>query len=164
MAMTIQTDGLDDLGKMLAELENQAASVASEGLYEGAGIVADALNRGIESIKTEPFRYAPEGKTRLPSPQEKAALERKVGIASFRKTGSDVDTLIGISFDDGYTQIAGKKKSVAAIARSINSGTSFMLKQPVFRRAASKAKGPAKNAIVAKVEERFNEIIKENGG
>ena len=77
----------------------------------------------------------------------------------FRKNGSEVDTLIGISYDSGYTQIAGKQKAVAVIARSINSGTSFMKKQPVFRRAKNSAQGAAKAAIVAKAEKMFDEII-----
>lgn len=159
MAMTIKTDGLDELARMLAELENRANEAASAGLFDGAGIVADALNNGINSIQTAPFKYAPKGQTRLPSPQEKAALQRKVGIAKFRKSGSEVDTLIGISYDSGYTQIAGNTKSVAVIARSINSGTSFMKKQPVFRRAVSQSKSAAQAAIVAKVEQMFDEII-----
>ena len=159
MAMTIKTDGLDHLAEMLAQLENRAQEVASGALYEGAGIVADALNNGIRSIQTEPFKYATNGQMRMPSPQEKAALERKVGIAKFRKNGSEVDTLIGISYDSGYTQISGKPKSVAVIARSINSGTSFMKKQPVFRRAKSQSQNAAKAAIVAKAEEMFDEII-----
>lgn len=159
MAMTIKTEGLDELGRMLAELGNKAQAVASGALYDGAGVVADAMNAAIDSIRTEPFKYAPEGQTRLPSPQEKAALQRKVGIARFRKEGASVDTLIGISASSGYAQIAGKAKAVRLIARSINSGTSFMTKQPVFRRAASQAKGAAQSAIVAKAEEMFNEII-----
>lgn len=161
MAMKIKTDGLDNLGRMLAQLENRAQEVASAGLYEGAGIVANAMNNGINSIQTESFDYAPPGKQRLPSPQEKAALQRKVGIAKFRKEGSEVDTLVGLSFGkSGYTQIAGKQKPVAVIARSINSGTSFMKKQPVFRRAKSQSQNAAKAAIVAKVEELFDQIIK----
>ena len=159
MAMTIKTDGLDHLAKMLAELGNKAQQAARAGLYDGAGIVADALNRGISSIQTETFQYAQPGQTRLPSPQEKAALERKVGIAKFRNMGDEVDTLIGISYDSGYTQISGKPKSVAVIARSINSGTSFMKKQPVFRRAKSQSQNAAKAAIVAKAEQMFDEII-----
>ena len=160
MAMTINTEGLDQVGRMLAELANRAQDVAAGALYDGAGIVADALNNGIKSIQTEPFKYAARGQTRLPSPQEKAALERKVGIAKFRKNGSEVDTLIGISYNSGYTQISGKQKSVAVIARSINSGTSFMKKQPVFRQAKNKSQSAAKAAIVSKIEKMFDEIIK----
>lgn len=159
MAMTMETVGLDQLGRMLAQLDNKAQEIASGALYEGAGIVANAMNAAVQSIRTEPFRYATEGKMRLASPQEKAALERKIGIAKFRKSGSEVDTMIGISGKSGYTQIAGKQKAVRVIARSINSGTSFMRKQPVFRKAKTQSQGPAKEAIVAKAEQMINEII-----
>lgn len=159
MAMTMETVGLEQLDKMLTELGDKAQDVASGSLYEGAGVMASAMNAGIESIKTEPFRYAPEGKTRLPSPQEKAALQRKIGIARFQKNGSEVDTLVGLK-GTGYAQIAGKPKAVAVIARSINSGTSFMQKQPVIRRAKSQSQGAAKAAIVKKADELITEITK----
>lgn len=155
----METVGLDQLGRTLAALGDRAQDVASGALYDGADIVADAMNAAIQSIQTEPFKYAAEGKMRLASPQEKAALERKIGIAKFRKSGSEVDTLIGISGASGYAQIAGKKKAVRVIARSINSGTSFMKKQPVFLKAKTQSQGPAKEAIVAKAEKMINEII-----
>ena len=67
--------------------------------------------------------------------------------------------MIGITGAAGYADINGKPKAVRLIARSINSGTSFMKKQPVFRKAVSSSKGRATNAIVSKAEEMFNEII-----
>lgn len=157
--MTMESVGLDELGKMLAELENEAQAVASEALFEGAGLMADMLNAGVDSIQTAPFQYAAGGEKRKPSPQEKAALERKVGIAAFRKDGSEVDTVVGIAHG-GYTQISGKQKAVAVIARSVNSGTSFMEKQPVFRRAMSKGKSAAAAAIIQKAEELLNQYTK----
>ena len=157
MAMKMDTTGLDELSRMMANLSNRAQDVASAALFDGAAVMADAMNRAVSSIRTETFRYAPEGQTRKPSPQEKAALDRKVGIAKFRKNGSDVDTVIGVGIS-GYTQVAGKQKAVAVIARSINSGTSFMQKQPVFRKAYSQTKAAAEAAIVAKAEEKINEL------
>ena len=159
MGLTIKTDGLDSLAQMLAEAANKAQDVASGALFDGAGIVADALNAGINSIQTEPFKYAAKGETRLPSPEEKAALDRKIGIARFRKNGGEVDTLIGLQ-NAGYANVAGKQKAVAVIARSINSGTSFMKRQPVFRKGKNKAQGAAKDAMVAKAEKMLEEIIK----
>ena len=156
--MTIKTDGLDELARMLAELGNKAQGVASGALFDGAAVVADAMSNAIGSIQTEPFHYAPEGQTRLPSPQEKAALVGKIGVAKFRKSGGEVDTRIGFT-GSGYAKMAGQVKPVAVIARSINRGTSFMKKQPVFRRAVSQSKSAAQAAITAKAEEMFNEII-----
>ena len=159
MGMTISTEGIGELGAMLARLGAKADEVASHSLYEGAGIVADAYKAAVNGIATEPFKYAPPGKTRLPSPEEKAALLGKSGIAGFNHSGDDVNTIVGISGSAGYANVAGKAKAVRLIARSINSGTSFMKKQPVFRKAANGSKGAAQNAIVAKAEEMFNEII-----
>lgn len=163
MAMTIKTDGLTEVGEMLARLGNQAGDVASGSLYEGAGVVADAFTRGTASISTEKFHYLakPEltGTKRYASPEEKAALIGKSGIAAFRKDGAEVDTVIGFSGDAGYTEINGRKKPVIEIARSINSGTSFMHKQPVYRKAVTSSQRAAKAAIVAKAEEMFNKII-----
>ena len=97
MAMTIKTEGIEELGNMLAKLENRAEEVASGALFDGAGIVGDAFTAAINSIQTAPFKYAADGKQRLPSPEEKAALAGKSGIAKFNKNGSEVNTLIGIS-------------------------------------------------------------------
>ena len=158
MAMTMSTEGLDELGAMLAKLGAKAQDVASGALFEGAGVVADAFTSAISGIQTEPFKYAREGETRLPSPEEKAALSGKSGIAKFNKNGSEVDTIIGISGAAGYADVAGKPKAVRLIARSINSGTSFMQKQPVFRKAKSASQGPAKAAVIAKAEQLLEEL------
>ena len=159
MALTISTEGLDELSAMLAKLGDKAQGVASGALFDGAGVVADAMKAAVDSIGTAPFQYAPPGQHRLPSPEEKAALVGKTGIAHFRKNGSDVDTLVGVTGNAGYAMVGGKKKAVRMIARSINSGTSFMVKQPVFRRAASASTGAAKAAIVSKAEKMFEDII-----
>ena len=160
MAMTIKTEGLDELNQMLAELGNRAEEVASKSLYEGAGVVANAFSAAVSRIHTEPFRYANGGNMRKASPEEKAALMGKSGVARFQKNGGEVNTLIGISGSAGYANIGGKPKAVRMIARAINSGTSFMVKQPVFRQAKSTSTGAAQAAIVAKAEQMFDEIIK----
>lgn len=161
MAMTVSTEGLDDLDRMLAELGKKAPEVAKVSLYQGAGVMADAFTAAANSIRTEPFKGKRE--KRLPSPEEKAALVGRTGIARFKVTGTEADTLVGVTEAGGYTNIGNTKKAVRLIARSINSGTSFMSKQPVFRRAKTAAQGNAVGAIVQKAEEMFNEIINGSG-
>ena len=162
MAMTISTEGLTEVGEMLGKLGSKAEEVASKALYDGAGIVANAFTAAVSGIRTEPFHYVAKpdllGKKRMASPEEKAALQGKSGIAEFNKNGSEVDTIIGISGAAGYADVAGKPKAVRLIARSINSGTSFMTKQPVFRKAKSASQGPAKAAVIAKAEQLLVEL------
>ena len=157
--MSINTAGLTEVSSLIAKLGDKAQDVAAGSLYDGAAIVADAFTAAANSIRTEPFRYAYGNRKRLASPEEKAALVGKSGVAKFRKNGSEVDTLVGISGSAGYADVAGKAKAVRLIARSINSGTSFMVKQPVFRKAKSASQGAAKAAVIAKAEKMFDEII-----
>ena len=163
MPMTISTEGLEEVGSMLAQLGSKAQDVASGSLYKGAGVVADAMRQAVNSIQAAPQgrKNRPPAKTpaRLPTPGEKAAVVDKTGIAKFRKEGGEVNTLIGVTGSAGYAMVDGKRKPVRLIARAINSGTSFMKKQPVFRKAVSMSKGSAQAAIVARAEEMFNEII-----
>ena len=157
MPMTIDTAGLDEVSRILAQLGARAQDVASAALYDGAGVVADAFTAATGQIRTEPFKGKRDH--RLPSPEEAAAVKGKTGIATFKKNGSEVNTLIGVQPNAGYVMLGKRKTAVQEIARSINSGTSFMSKQPVFRRAVSSSKAAAMAATVAKAEEKLNEII-----
>ena len=161
MAMTIKTDGIEELDRILGELKGKAMEVAKVSLYEGAAIVADAFSAAARSIRTEPYKGKKE--KRLPSPEEKAVLIGRTGIARFKEGGGEVDTLIGVTEAAGYAYIGHTKKAVRLIARSINSGTSFMDRQPVFRKAKNAAQGAAKAAIVAKAEKMYDEIINGSG-
>ncbi len=159
MAMTMQVEGIEELSRKLTELGERAEEVAARSLYDGAGVMANAYAQAVNSIQAQPFRYAFGGLQRYPSFEEKDALQGKTGIAKFDKNGSEVNTSIGIS-GAGYANIAGKQKAVRMIANAVNSGTSFMVKQPVFRRAATQARDAASAAIVAKAEKLIDEIIK----
>ena len=164
MAMTMKTEGLTELSEMISQLADKAEDVATGALFEGAAVVANAFTAAVNSIHAEPQgkkNSAPE-KTpkRGPTPEEKAALVGKIGVARFRKDGGEVDTIIGITGRAGYADVGGKQKAVRLIARSINSGTSFMRKQPIFRRAKSSSTGPAKAAMVAKAEAMLQEMTK----
>lgn len=146
--------------EFLDDLDGAAAGAASAGLYKGAGVVADAISAAIDGIATEPFHYVKEGQPkRKASPEEKAALgQGAFGIAKFRKGGGEVTTSIGMG-NSGYGQVNGRTVPVPVIARSIDSGTSFMQKQPFLKNALRKAGGEALAAIGAEIDARFSDII-----
>ena len=158
MAMTMKVDGIEELSRKLTALGDKAEEVAARALYDGAGVMANAYRNAAASVRAQPFRYA-VFKKREPSFEEKAAIQGQTGIARFDKNGSEVQTSIGFS-GSGYVTIAGKQKAVRKIANAINSGTSFMNKQPVFRKAATQTAPAASAAIVAKAEQLIDEITK----
>ena len=159
MAATMRVEGIEELSEKLSRLGEMAGDVASRALYDGAGVMAGAYAQAARSIRAEKFRYAFGGQKRYPSFEEKDALQGKTGIAKFEKNGAEVNTAVGISAG-GYAQIAGKQRAVRKIANAINSGTSFIVKQPVFRQAAAQARGAASAAIVAKADRLIEEITK----
>ena len=158
MAWGIQVEGMNELIRSMEKLPEKAAKVAAEALYEGAGIVADKVSGAVQGIATEPFKYATGGRTRKPSPEEKALVAgAKHGVAKFRKNGISVQTSVGYQ-NAGYGEINGKTKPIPQIANAINSGTSFMTKQPFMRKAFSQSKGPAQAAIEAGIHAREDEL------
>lgn len=171
MRFTLNFD-ISQTDAMLSELQQKAGGIAARALYEGAGMMADSLTEAIDSIKTEPFRYAKNGEKRLPSPQEKAALKQgRFGVAHFRGSGTEIETSIGMG-NAGYAHIMGtgkrsassrynkgKDKAVPQIAHAIDSGTSFMQAQPIFKKAFSRNRAAAEAKIAASIDNEIQGII-----
>lgn len=197
----MEVSGVKELFSALKKAEDSALGIAAAALYEGAGIVADAVSQAVRGIATEPFKYAKDGNKRKPSPEEKAAVAAAPhGVAKFRKRLGAVDTTVGYN-QSGYVDVnfnhmrssartnykavnlkghtsnassflreinrytgknlgkgAQNQKPVGAIANAINSGTSFMEKQPFMRKAFSKSRAAAQAAIEAGIRARIDEL------
>lgn len=159
MAYTMKTEGLEDLSSQLNEMGEKAQGIAARGLYEGAGVMSEAINKAADGIKTAPFHYA-VFVTREPSPEEKAVIQAAgAGIAKFNKNGSEIDTSVGYA-NSGYAELNGKMVPIPKIVNAVNSGTSFMKKQPFVRKSASKAKSEVLEKMRQYIEKEFEAIGK----
>ena len=67
-----------------------------------------------------------------------------------------------LKFAGVYKRGVQNMKPIGVIANSINSGTSFMKKQPFMRRAVTKATPAAEKAIIEKGESLIDKIIQES--
>jgi len=147
MGFELKIDGMAEISEQLSKLETEAPAIAAKALYEGAGVMADSMQKGVATIRTAPFQYARDGQTRMPSPEEKAIVEQAaVGIAKFDKNGTEVNTSVGFR-NAGYAMLAGKRVPIPKVVNAINSGTSFMKKQPFVRKAVNSGKAKAVQAI-----------------
>ena len=164
MAYQLKVDGMAELSETLSKMEEKAPAVAAQALYEGAGVMADEIRKGAEAIRTEPFKYAKPGDHRLPSQEEKQiVLDAAAGIAKFNKNGTEVDTSVGFQ-NSGYATLAGKTVPIPLIVNSINSGTSFMKKQPFIRKAARTASPKAIGKMTQKIESEWEKLYNETFG
>ena len=199
MARESGNEGLEEISKMLEELEDRAPAIAAMGLYDGAHEMSQAVLSEMGRVKTAPFHYAKPGETRLPSPEEKEILmQAGVGVAKFDKNGTEISTSVGLNPEDYadvnwnhmssqartnykaqtfkgkanmttstlkaagvYKRGQQNRKPVGAVANAINSGTSFMSKQPFVRNGKKKGQAKAMAAMKATIENAFNEITKK---
>ena len=161
MPYEMKVDGMAEISTLLDKMDKEAPKVAARALYEGAGIMADEIKKGAGLIKTAPFKYAGNGESRLPSPEEKEIVTAAAaGIAKFNKNGTEVDTSVGFR-NSGYAELKGKMVPIPRIVNAINSGTSFMNKQPFVRKAAKAASPKALDAMRKRIEEEFEAIGKQ---
>ena len=159
MAFSFKMSGLEELSSALGKLGEEAPHVAARGLYDGAAVVADKVSHAVQGIATKRFKYpAPPGKRRMPSPEEKALITgAKHGVAKFGYTGTEIQTSVGYQ-NAGYGSVNGKTKPVPQVANAINSGTSFMAKQPFMRKAFSTSKQAALAAIEKTILEEIDKL------
>lgn len=160
MPIQMKATGVDELLTKMDALGTRAGEVAAKALYAGAGVMAGAFAIAPKQIRAEPFHYAWGGNKRLPSYEEKNALVATAGIAKFEGGTTEIDTAVGVG-PSGYVVIAGKRKAVRKIAYSINSGTDFMEKQPIFRKAYTSTRAAATKAIVDTAHNLIDEITKK---
>ena len=144
---------MSELNDMLTQMEDRAIPIASQALYTGAGIMADEVNKWAETIKTGPGSNRQDA--RYATPEEKEiVMNAAAGIAKFHKTDGEVDTSIGFG-NAGYAELNGKTVPIPLIVNSINSGTSFMHKQPFIRKAASQGAPKAMKAMKASIADNY---------
>ena len=114
-------------------------------LWEGGKIVGDSIKNALNDIPVQD-QYVPKGQTRVGiRSEEKAAIQAAFGLSKMRDTGSGYSTKAGFN--------AGTK------IRQVESGTSYMQKHPVVRKAVNAAKGRAESAMAAKFEEETMKIM-----
>lgn len=163
MAYRMEVDGMAELSQTLEKLGEAAPKAAAMALYDGAGIMAEEINKGAAQIKTAPFKWAKRsfGATRLPSPEEKEIImNAAAGIAKFDKNGTEVDTSVGFR-NAGYAELNGKTVPIPKIVNAVNSGTSFMKKQPFIRKAAKTAAPKAMEAMEKKIDSVFAQYLED---
>lgn len=162
MPYQMKVDGMTEISELLSQMEERAPAVAAKALYQGAGIMAEEVRNGAAGIRTAPFKWASasKGASRLPSPEEKEIVQAAAaGIAKFHKDGTEVDTSVGFR-NAGYAKLKDKTVPIPKIVNAINSGTSFMQKQPFIRKAARSGAPRAMKAMKDAIEAEFEAMTK----
>lgn len=139
--------------------EDEIIEDMHEALYEGAGILADAVREEIGKIPVndQPWKGESGRTTRISTltSAQKEGLLNGLGVAKHREEDGSVNTRIGFS---GYNSHATKAhpngEPNALVARAVESGTSFRAKTPIVRPAVRRVRQAAIDAMAKKFEEK----------
>lgn len=153
---TLKTVGVDDYLNELTAMLTDSREIAGKMVYKGAGIVTDEVRRRIQLI---PERDDTEGGARNGVTDiERAGLNNSLGISRIRNDEGFYNVKIGFTGYNGYvTKKYPKGHPNAMVARTVESGTSWLTKTPFIAPSVSATRESAEKSM----EKIFDESIKE---
>ena len=146
----INDKAINELYQTLERLGADAEGVAKQGIFEGAGLIADAVRANIDGIRTG---GKSDWETRRREMQ-KAGLREGLTTSPIQPFKGGIYGGVGF---DGYN---AKGQPNQLIARVFNSGTSFSSKQAFFESAVRRTRSAAKQRVIDKMNEEFEKIAK----
>lgn len=164
---TIQFKRGDEYIAKIAKLEAAAKdTLCGEAIYGAAGIVADEIRASLEQVPTDEGYGTTTSPTVGPRKGQLLGLEHSLGISSLQDDGTGfLNVKIGF---DGYNSISTKRwpngQPNQMVARSVESGTSWMRKNPFVRRAVTATRKRAIEYMKRSIDEGIKKIMDKTGG
>ena len=153
--------GLNDYELMISRLSKNAADIAGRAIYTGAGIVADEIKSGIQSLPV--VRGYGTAENPLPggvTQPQKQGLLNGLGIAPLQDDGGYLNVKIGF---DGYNRTKTKDyprgQPNQLVARGVESGTSWKQKHPFVRPAINRSRKRAEAAMAEALDKEIEKIV-----
>lgn len=159
----IEMRGLDEYMQALSRLElGTKEKVIGPAVYQGAKIAADAIQSEITSIPVDNRFGTPSRPNNGINAIQKAALHQSFGITKMRNDKGIYNVKLGF---DGYNSIKTRRwpkgQPNAMIARALERGTSWLKSYKFIKKAMSKAKTEALDAMQKAVDKGLAEIMRK---
>lgn len=155
-----QFEGVDKLVAQYEKLQSNTDEVIGKAIYNGAGVVMKACQAAVEGISTDNRFGTSENPVSGPSTIQKLGLRYSLGIAKLRDDGGFKNVKIGF---DGYNNVKTKRwpqgQPNMMVARAVESGTSWMQKQPFMRKAEQSSRSQCEKVMSETVDREIQKII-----
>lgn len=160
MGASVKDNGGTDWILQLSRLRKGSKELCEQALKKGAGVLADGFRSEIENLPVDD-RVVRNGEVKNGIMQiQKDGLLNSFGISPVDVRDGVYDVHLGW---EGYNGISTNRwpqgQPNAMIARSINSGTSFMRATPFINRAKSKYQRKAEEAMEETIADEIGKII-----
>lgn len=154
--MRFRVKGLEEYTIKIEQLSNVFVldDVIEKALQKGADVVADKTKSALVNLPVDNRPYVVGQRDGLLQVQ-KSGLVNSFGISPVQKKKTITNIKTGV--DKGTNKIGQPN---VTIARRLESGTSYMKKNPVFKRATKSAKEECLNVIANSVKDSLEELMK----
>lgn len=153
---TIKLKGFDEYVRKLEHLESYAYEYVGKAIYGGAEMMANSVKNALWHLPVD--NRGRVDMRRSISYTQKMGLIESFGIAKLREDGSFYNVKLGF---DGYNEVKTHTypngQPNVMIARALESGTSFMPKNPVISKTVKRKE----KDVVDKMENIINKEIEK---
>lgn len=165
---TFEFKGMEEYIALLERLGHDTDAMCGKAIYAGAGVVADAIRAGVETLPeiTEGhavFGYVTERPALGVTPRQKEGLLRGLGITEKEDKFGRHNVKVGF---DGYNDVKTKKfpkgQPNVLVARGVESGSSAKLKSPFVRPAVNRVRSKAEAAMAEAADQEIQKILNES--
>lgn len=151
----LEYNGLQEFGAVLQKLDTKTEGVLKMAVYDGAHVVFEEVKRQIQALPTNDTT----GKHRDITPAQKAGLLSGLYGSQIQADDGNVYEYIGFT---GYNSVRTKKHPKGQpnilIARSVESGATYMNKRPFINKAKNASKSKALEATKRTFEREIKKI------
>lgn len=157
---TFRFEGLDNYISQLQQLNGITGRMIEDAVDEGAAIVADEVRQAIDRLPVDD-RYHAEERKGLRRAQV-VGLYISFGIAPIRNDNGFINRKLGF---DGYNNIRSdrwpKGQPNSMVARSINSGTSYLPKTGFMDKATKAVRAACEKAMRNSIDKSISKEIQK---
>lgn len=160
----LEMKGMDAYIKQLESIAGSTGEVCKAAVYAGAKVVADEIKTEMHSLKTTSEELAlrawQKKEPAYLTQRQKAGLIASFGLPPIREDMGAYDTKAGF---DGYNDVVTKRwpngQPNVLVARSVNNGSTAMIKQPFIRRAVDRVRGRVVKTMDDAANKKTQEIL-----
>ena len=155
----ITVQGLEDYERFLNNLGIEVEEVIIEGVHRGAGEIANEVRNQMRAIPTDEKWGTPNNPARGIKKIQKRGLFEGFGISPERNDRGFINVKIGFEgYNDAKSKRWPKGQPNVMIARTLEKGTSFLIKYPFLKKAVNQSKRRAVEAAQAAIDEKIEEL------
>lgn len=155
MGKGIQITGLKEFIRKVEEAGKRPEGLVKRALYEGAGVMADAIHTAIGTIPTDESWGTRNHKKDGITLREKAGLLWGLGVSRMKEENAGVSVVIGFAGENAD----GERNTT--VMRRVESGTSVTKKRPTIRPTKNRTKAAALSAMQKQFEKDIQEMFND---